>query len=206
VNRSSEILPWRSLAVAAAALAVAALPDLWPALCVARAAVLSGELWRLWTAHLVHGSGGHLVWNVAALVGLGLLFERTLGNRLWGVLLVCAPLVGLGALTLQPGLVSYCGLSGVLNGVWVVGALLSAREETRSGNRLLAWLFRACVLADLCKIAWEASSGAPIFTDAALGDGVAVPIAHALGALGGMIWLAGSSTFSLAPDSGCAVR
>jgi hypothetical protein len=86
------------------------------------------------------------------------------------VLLVCAPLVGLGALTLQPGLVSYCGLSGVLNGVWVCGALLSAREENRRGNRLLAWLFRACVLADVGKIAWEASSGAPIFTDAALGE------------------------------------
>jgi len=206
MKRPPVLLPWRSLAVAAAALAVAALPGLRSDLWVERGAVLSGQLWRLWTSHLVHGSGGHLVWNVVGLIGLGLLFESTLGNRIWGVLIVCAPLVGLGTMSLQTGLVSYCGLSGVLNGLWVAGALLSAREEDRRGNRLLAWLFRACVLADLGKIAWEASSGAPIFTGAALGGGVAVPIAHALGALGGVIWLAGSSTFSLAPDSGCAVR
>ena len=94
-----------------------------------RAAVLDGEIWRLWTGHLVHGSPYHLAWDVAALVGLGLLFERALGRHFTRLVLVGGAFVGGGVLALQPGVETYLGLSGVLNTIWVGGAVLAARGE-----------------------------------------------------------------------------
>lgn len=189
MRQLAAVIPWRSLVVAAAALAVAALPDLAPLLSVDRDAIAAGELWRLWTGHVVHGSAEHLLWNLLGLIGLGLLFERVLGSRLWWVLAGSAPLVGLGSVVLQPELSGYFGLSGVLNAIWVVGALMAARVERRRGNPTWAWVYRLCVVADLAKIGWEAFGGGPIFTGNADLGGVAVPVAHALGALGGMSFL-----------------
>src|SRR5262245_64757634 len=52
-----------------------------------RAAVLRGEYWRLLTAHLVHGSGQHLLLNA---VGLGLIadmFSSEYSLRGWMLIL-----------------------------------------------------------------------------------------------------------------------
>jgi rhomboid family GlyGly-CTERM serine protease len=184
-------IPWRTLAIAAAALVVAAMPGLGPALTLESGAVRAGEPWRLLTGHLVHGSGYHLLWNVLALIVLGLLFERTLGGRLWALLGLSAVGVSCGLLALDPTLPSYVGLSGLLNGFFVGGALLAARKERRQGNRALEVLYHAVVIGDLIKIGLEARTGAPVFTDSAALGGSPVPLAHALGSLAAMLWLAG---------------
>lgn len=173
-------------------LAAAAAPGAFDALAWRRDAVLHGELWRLLGAHLVHGSGYHLTWNVVALVGLGLLFEPVLGRRLWPVLGRSALAVGAGLLLLDPGLEAYCGLSGVLNGLWVAGALAAARQER--GRRGWPLIYTLCVIGGLAKILIESRSGAPIFTDADALAGDPVPLAHALGALAGALPMPGAST------------
>jgi membrane associated rhomboid family serine protease len=66
-------LPLKSLALAAAALAVAA-PAAASLLEYDRSAILRGELWRIVTAHLVHCSPHHILWNVLPLIGVGILF------------------------------------------------------------------------------------------------------------------------------------
>lgn len=178
--------PWRTVALAAAALA-AATPVAFDLLVMDREAVLGGELWRPLTAHLVHATRYHLTWDVAALLLLGFQFERVLGRRFFPVTLGSGLTVGLGVLLLQPETSFYCGLSGVLNGLWVAGALVFARREERRGRRALAWLFRAAVLAGLAKIALETALGSPLFTDAARLGADPVPLAHALGALAGAL-------------------
>jgi rhomboid family GlyGly-CTERM serine protease len=180
-------LPWRTLVLAAVVLAAAAAPGAALAL---DPRLLAGEPWRLLTGHLVHASGYHLAWNLAALVALGFLFEDVLQRGLWGLVLVSGLAVGIGLVFLDTGLGSYRGLSGLLNGVWVGGALAAAGTERRRGNRLLARLYLACVGADLAKIAVEAGTGAALFTDEARLGGFPVPLAHALGALGGVLWSA----------------
>jgi len=143
--------------------------------------VLGGEIWRLWTGHLVHGSTQHLAWNVAALVGLGLLFERALGRHLAWLLLVGGALVGGGLFVLQPDVETYLGLSGVLNTIWVGGAILAARGE-RGWMRVV---YLAAVAAGLAKIVFEAWTGISIFTDPDALGGRPLVLAHALGSLAG---------------------
>lgn len=183
--------PWRTLALAAAAIGVAgAIPaELRPSLAMEPDAVLRGEVWRVWTAHLVHFTGYHLGWNVVPLIILGLMYEEAVGRRLWGLLLFGAPLVGLGLLILQPQTTVYCGLSGLLNTFWIGGAVLSARAERGRGNDSMARFYYACVLGGLAKIGIEAATGQPLFTRVDALGGAPVPLAHALGALAGLLWL-----------------
>ncbi len=181
-----RLLPWRSLGVAAAALAVAASAAA-PGLTYDRDRILGGEIWRLLTGHLVHAGPRHLLWDALPLLGVGLLFEGALGSRFWRALGMAALSVGAGLFLLDPGLGAYCGLSGVLNGLWVGGALVAARGEERAGRIALAWLYRACVLLDLGKVAFETATGSPLVTDPIALGGDPVPLAHALGALGGVL-------------------
>lgn len=181
-----SFLPWRTLALAAAALAVAAFPGLVGPLTLDRTAVLDGEVWRLWTGHLVHGSAQHLAWNVGALIGLGLLFERALGRHFTWLVCVGAVVVGGGILVLEPGVETYVGLSGVLNTIWVGGAAIAARGER--GWMRTVYLF--AVVAGLVKIVLEAWTGISIFTDPDALGGHPLILAHALGSLAGTLVLA----------------
>jgi rhomboid family GlyGly-CTERM serine protease len=185
-------LPWCTLALAAAALVAAAVPGAFDLLVLDRAAVMQGEFRRLLTGHLVHATGYHLTWDCAALLLLGFRFERILGRRFPLVVAGSMLAVTLGVLVLDPALDRYCGLSGILNGIWVAGALAFAGREQRDGRRALAWVYRGAVAAGLLKIGVEGILGAPLFTDAAKLGAAPVPLAHALGALAGvLVWIHG---------------
>ena len=179
------MIPLKSLALAAAALAAAA-PAAASLLEYDRSAILRGELWRIVTAHFVHCSPHHLLWNVLPLIGVGILFEKALGRRFWPVLFASCLAVGGGLLLFEPGLATYRGLSGVLNGLWVAGALYAAGQEKRAGRGSLALLYRGCVLLDVGKIALEAATGTPIFTDPSALGGEPIALAHLLGAAAGL--------------------
>jgi rhomboid family GlyGly-CTERM serine protease len=181
----------RRTLLVAAAVAVAATPGLFPHLVLDRGAVLDGEIWRLFSGHLVHGSASHLLWDVLPLLAIGMLFERALGTRWWLVLGASALTVSVGLLAMEPDLSRYCGLSGVLNALWVAGALQGARNEEASGSRAMAWIYRACVLCGLAKVALEAFTGTQIFTEAVALGVIPIPLAHALGALAGPLLLPG---------------
>lgn len=186
----TRALPWRSLGLAVAAIAVFAAPGASTWLTADRSAVGAGELWRLWTGHLVHASFSHLCWNVSALVALGFLFERDLGRAFWKLIAFSCALIGAGSLVLQPALDSYIGLSGLLNSIWVGGALVCARRS----RGVLRNAYLICVLAGLTKIAIEGFGGVAIFTDPSKLGGLPVPIAHALGCLGGWLSIGGASS------------
>jgi rhomboid family GlyGly-CTERM serine protease len=180
-------LPWRTLGIAAAVMIAAAIPGAFDAFALEGRAVVSGELWRVVTGHAVHATPYHLLWNVGPLVLLGLLFEPVLRGRLWTVLGVSALTVGVGMLALAPEVVVYCGLSGVLNGLLLGGALLTIRKDRAAGSVAGAGLMTIAIALTLGKIVFEAAFGHAIFTDVGALGGEPVPLAHALGALGGLI-------------------
>lgn len=181
-------LPIRSLLLAAAVSAAAAFPFLLPWLEYRREAILAGEIWRLFTAHLVHGNITHLLWDGLPLLALGFLFEAYLGRRFWVVLAVSGLAVGGGLLLVEPGLDTYRGLSGILNGVWIAGALAGAAAEKKAGRLGLSRLYLLCVFLDLAKIGYEVATGHPIFTGSSDLGGTAIPWSHALGVLGGFVF------------------
>ena len=70
-----------------------------------RGAVLSGEVWRLLTAHLVHADWAHLAWNVGGLVLVFALFAGEYSRRDWLlVMLASTAAIDLGFLLLEPDL------------------------------------------------------------------------------------------------------
>ncbi|MGC3984383.1 MAG: rhombosortase [Pseudorhodoferax sp.] len=113
------------LAVAAAALlmgALQALPEPWrQALRYERGAVLQGELWRLWTGHLVHLGWAHWALNALGLLVHALLADAPPPPR---ALLRQAAWLALGIsllfVLLLPQLAHYVGLSGVLYGLFLL--------------------------------------------------------------------------------------
>lgn len=163
----------------------------WPAaesmLRYERDGVLHGELWRLVTAHLVHGDTRHLAFNMLGTAMLAVLFPHTYSTKQWlGVLASSALVIDLGFLLLEPSLSWYVGASGVLHGVLAAGAI----AWLRSGHRWAGAILGALLLV---KLAWEQTHGAlslvtslPVIVDA-----------HAYGTLGGL--LAG---IAVRPDAG----
>ena len=111
--------PTLTLGSAGIALLIATMPTLSPILIYDRTAILHGELWRLWTSHLVHFSASHLLLNVGALALAGSLVEmRSEDPRL--VLFLGMPLViSLALLILEPDMSRYGGLSGLATGLLV---------------------------------------------------------------------------------------
>ena len=144
-----------------------------------RAAILDGELWRVLTAHLVHLGWKHLLMNVAGLALIWLLFGRLLSTLQWvAVVMVCALGVSAGLLAFHPGIDWYVGMSGVLHGMFVAGALASLARGYRAEAVLLGLV--------IIKLIWEQIYG-PLTSSQEMAGGFVVVDAHLYGALAGMI-------------------
>jgi rhomboid family GlyGly-CTERM serine protease len=145
-----------------------------------RSAVLSGEVWRLLTAHLVHADWKHLAWNVAGLALVFALFAGEYSRRDWLlVMLASTAAIDLGFLLLEPDLAWYVGLSGVLHGLMAAGLIAWLRERRDPLTIGVAVIF-------VGKLAWEHLRGAVPFT----AETLAVPViheAHTYGAIGGAL-------------------
>ncbi len=104
------------------------------------------------TGHLVHLNWMHWALNMAGLVVVAVFFSLY-GNVLdWlFVLLFSAVVVGLGLYWFHPELVWYVGLSGVLHGLFIYGAIREIRFYPFSGYVLVALL--------TAKLFWEYMSG-----------------------------------------------
>ena len=145
-----------------------------------RAAVESGQAWRLLTAHLVHLGWGHLWPNLLALLLIGGLLEEFLKPLEWLVAsVVTAVAISLGLYLLDPGTQWYVGLSGVLHGLVACGAVtMLAARQIRFGGVLGAGL--------ALKLAWEQVYGGIPLTAASVGGAVVVA-AHLYGAISGAL-------------------
>jgi rhomboid family GlyGly-CTERM serine protease len=147
-----EALPRISLAAALACVAALALPPgAVDALALIRAALADGEAWRLWSAHFVHFSTRQALTDGAALLIAGAIVEPTLGSRRLALLLLLgAPLIGLGTLALAPDLSEYRGASGLAVMLGAAACALLWRELPRHRFfvALVALLFAAKLALD----------------------------------------------------------
>lgn len=145
-----------------------------------REAILSGEWWRLWSGHWVHLGWIHLWLNLAGLVLSWLLVGRAFSELAWLIFMALIPLfISLCLLFWLPELEWYVGLSGLLHGVLLAGALrLYWRGQ---GDALIL------VLLVVVKLVWDFWQGAE-GTEAAIGGAVIVH-AHLFGAIGGVLFV-----------------
>lgn len=160
------------IAVAAfAALAGGYWPALWNVCVLDRDALLAGQVWRLWTGHLMHLDLPHATVNLAALgIISGCAARWHLLVPLMLVSLLLMPLLGLALMLVRPELHWYVGLSGLLHGgmVWLL--------PVRGGR----WVWPVIALV-VAKLVWQGIAGVEPWV---------VQEAHWLGAALGaaMVW------------------
>lgn len=177
-------LPWTFLALGAASLAIEIHPGWRADLIYDRAEVARGQIWRIWTGHLVHFGWPHFVADTGLFVILGFLLEPAY-PRLSRFALIAMPLVILGSLYfLDPGMSRYGGLSAVNLGLLV---FLACRGWQRNW---FDWFWPAVLAIYLGEIfleaAWRGGRGGGMipFDDASVQ--VATP-AHIPGAIFGFL-------------------
>lgn len=145
-----------------------------------RAAVLHGELWRLWSGHLVHYSLSHAGADALVLTAMGMVAEPAAGSRRLALVLGGgALLISLGLLVLAPGINEYRGASGLAVLTAVLGGALAWRRHPVSRPVLVC-----AALGLASKTLWEAFAHTAAFTDLPAGVSVAWQ-AHLLGAMVG---------------------
>lgn len=143
-----------------------------------RQALSSGEIWRLWTGHLVHFSAAHATTDLAALFAAAAIAEHEIGARRTAfVLIVGAPLISLGLALLLPELAIYRGssaLSVLLGGIG--GAMIWHRASrlrpvlacigtvviTKIILDAAGWLPELSSVPDGVRVAWQAHAMAAI--------------------------------------------
>jgi rhomboid family GlyGly-CTERM serine protease len=141
-------------------------------------ALIGAEPWRLLSGHLVHLGWMHLGLNLAGLALIWALVGHALRSWAWGVAFALSALtVGGGLYLHDTGLAWYVGLSGVLHGLLVFGAVAGLHTERRMALTLLVGV--------AAKLAWEQLSGGDVGTAELVGGAVIVN-AHLYGALGGL--------------------
>jgi rhomboid family GlyGly-CTERM serine protease len=142
--------------------------------------ITEGEIWRLLSGHLLHTNGYHLLLNLAALFMLWALHGRFYNIRNYTILFLwCSITTSVGIYYFDPTLIQYVGLSGVLHGVFVFGALMDINAKDKTGYLLFlgVWL----------KITHEQFYGASNDVSNLIEASVAVN-AHLWGALGGLVF------------------
>ncbi|MDP9044244.1 MAG: rhombosortase [Pseudomonadota bacterium] len=151
-------------------------------------ALALGQPWRAFSAVGVHYSGMHLLVNVGGVLlvaGFGWAARSPLPIALaWAA---AWPLTQFGLL-LQPGLVHYGGLSGVLHAGAAAACLGLLSGGSRAQRRVAGWVYAGLVLKVLSEAPWG-----PVLRPApSLGIAVA-PFAHASGVVAGTLcgYLAG---------------
>lgn len=173
-------VPWLTLSISAAMIALFAMGSaVFDLLVMDKNAILSGEYWRLITGHFVHMNSEHLFWDLLAFVVIGSVIEINKSRHLISSFVSSCLFVSVWIMVGETALASYCGLSGALNGMLVLAAILQWKA-TGERKYLLA------LALTLVKIAFELSSHQTVFTSLA---SQAVPSSHAAGYVAGVIYL-----------------
>lgn len=146
-----------------------ALFSLWPE------GLLHRQWWRLWTAHLVHVNPLHWLSNLLALLVLRCWSGPGFWRLALGYWLLAAPVLSWLLLLVRPDLAWYAGASGLLWGLAVVVLLKLPLHQAGP------WLLLVSTLL------WLESQH---HGTALVGGAEAVPEAHLLGALVGLLVVA----------------
>ncbi len=144
-----------------------------------RAAIAGGEYWRLLSGHIVHLGFRHLLLNLAGLLLVWLLVGRLYSTRRWIlVAAICVLMMDAGFWFADAGMRWYVGLSGMLHGLLLAGAIRGIR--TLPGESLVI-----CAVI-VAKLVYEQVAGPLPGSEAAAGGAVVVN-SHLYGAIGGAL-------------------
>lgn len=169
--------PWCSIGISLCAFLVWIFPASQKGFLYDRALIAGGQWWRIWSGHLAHHGGSHLLWNLAVFLPAGIWLERRYPFCARWFFAIAPLCVSLALLVFEPALGFYAGLSGVTVGVVTLLGCLQLRNPGEP-----KWFWSAVLISIAVKVAAEfMGHGSPFF--AALPPGIRnVPLAHLAGA------------------------
>ena len=155
--------------------------DLVDSLRFNRELVEQGDVWLLFSGHIVHLNWSHWLLNMAGLLIVAFFFSGHASFKQWlMVILLSASVISAGIWWWLTDIRYYVGLSGVLHGLFLYGALREIRFYPASGYVLVTVL--------IGKLLWEFFNGALPGSEEMAGGRVLTE-AHLLGAVGGIsVW------------------
>jgi rhomboid family GlyGly-CTERM serine protease len=144
-----------------------------------RQLIEQGQLWRLFTSQFVHANWVHLGLNCAGIALIWLLHgEYTSPSRYGFNIATLAIWCGLGVFWFCPTITIYTGLSALLHGVIIWGAIKDVTVGLKSGYVLFIGVW--------VKLIAEQINGPSADIGALINSTVAVD-AHLIGAIGGVL-------------------
>lgn len=151
--RPSLRVPWLFLGVATVALVIQCNPAWRWALLHDRAGLVSGELWRAWTGHLVHFGWAHFVVDVGLFLILG--WQLTRRHLLFGALalVLMPPFVSAAIHWFDPTMLRYGGLSALNLGLLLYLAVQGWRRDWTD------WFWPAVLVIYVAEVVFEIVQG-----------------------------------------------
>ena len=144
-----------------------------------RSLITAGEYWRIISGHFFHSNANHFLLNTAAVALLWALHGQYYSYKNYlSVFLTSAIVCSLGMYWFSVNIELYVGLSGVLHGFFVWGALMDIKHKEKTGYLLL--------IGVIAKIIHEQIYGASADVEILIGASVATD-AHLYGAIGGLL-------------------
>lgn len=144
-----------------------------------RVAIGDGEFWRLVSGHFVHLGWSHLALNMFGFVLISYLVAAQFSVTQWCVIAaMTVATIDAGFWYLQPQLIWYVGLSGVLHGLLAAGAINGIRMRQQE-----FWLIAVFLVG---KLTYEQMLGPLPGSENSTGGSVVVA-AHLYGAVGGAV-------------------
>lgn len=168
--------PVLTLSICAASVVVAVTPRLQGMLIYDRAAVASGEWWRLITGNLVHLSAEQLFYDLTVFLIAGWMIEAYRIHHFPRLCLLSTALIGIGIYLFMPEMAYYAGLSGVATGAVAFLCL----DGLRTGG-VWRWLCMAVLIGLLAKVGVEIISDRFLVLSIDVPHIVPAPISHAIG-------------------------
>ncbi|MEO6874984.1 MAG: rhombosortase [Opitutaceae bacterium] len=174
--------PYVTLAIALCAGVIFCFPFVYAPLLYNRDLILHGQIWRVWTGHLVHYSSSHFLWNLIIFLAAGAWLEHIRPRSARCFYLVCPAVISASLLIGEPTLQLYAGLSGLASGVLVFLALVQLSQNNAEPTWMWVGIFGLVVV----KIALETVTGESLLVQDFAGFRV-VPLAHISGACSGVV-------------------
>lgn len=156
--RLARRLPVITLLLVSGGLVTALFPGWSPWLIYDRSAILSGEVWRMFTGHWVHFSISHLVYDLLALGIAGWIIESQKLPRFGWLCLLAPWFISAILLFIEPQMKVFGGLSALATTAIVYLALFGLH-----GASPWRWVCLAALLGIAGKILFELITGRMIF-------------------------------------------
>ena len=138
---------------------------------------IQGEFWRGFTGHFLHTNFNHYALNISAVVLLWALHGQYYNFINYSIVFVVSAITtSFGVYFYSPEITQYVGLSGVLHGIFIWGAIKDIEHHDKTGFILL--------IAVIGKVIHEQVNGASESVASLISANVAID-AHLWGMFGG---------------------